>query len=276
MMAGGEDGCGSEAVVRQVDMLLRLLTTFALAGTLAAAGCAHAWDSAPDDGSREDADVERRDGGAEGEDDATEDLALPPDQEEDEASEAAADATAEDGTGEDAGDGGPEDAGEETASDDGGRCVTAGECDDGNPCTFDLCDSGLCAWAAASDGTPCPNGFFCDGTETCRSGACADRIPPCFVASDMCDELNDRCLCDDGLFCTDPDVRAPSGSCVGTPRNDAAGCSGCASPGNCGCCDGACQDIGVDSQCGCCGCVCSRPYRCVWDAGTGYGCSASP
>ncbi len=95
--------------------------------------------------------------------------------------------------------------------------------DDGSECTEDVCSSGLCMhplepagsacgdtsetacddpdscdsfgncqvnWAA--DGTPCPDGEFCNGDEACADGICSAGTPPC-PPDLFCDELLDRC-----------------------------------------------------------------------------------
>ncbi len=61
-------------------------------------------------------------------------------------------------------------------------------CDDGNPCTTDLCDSATgCSNVAVAEDTPCSDGDVCNGQELCRMGACKAEAP-----------LN----CDDGNLCT--------------------------------------------------------------------------
>lgn len=57
----------------------------------------------------------------------------------------------------------------------GAACVLAGGCDDGDPCTTDRCDSGVCAHAAI----PCDDGLACT-TESCVAARCA-------VISDRCE-----------------------------------------------------------------------------------------
>ncbi len=107
-------------------------------------------------------------------------------------------------------------------------------CDDGKFCTVDdVCVSGVCEGSPrdcsdvaepcndavcedtfdtcvpepVADGTPCPDGEFCNGTETCESGSCTDQVDPC-IDLPHCDEIDDVCLecisvdeCDDGLWC---------------------------------------------------------------------------
>jgi slime mold repeat-containing protein len=57
-----------------------------------------------------------------------------------------------------------------------GVCSSAGtplRCNDGNPCTTDTCVATVgCLYPPVVDGTACPDGNRCDGTETCVAGAC--------------------------------------------------------------------------------------------------------
>jgi hypothetical protein len=72
-------------------------------------------------------------------------------------------------------------------------CMAAKECDDGNPCTEDTCESGVCSYSNATDGTPCPDSSACNGDETCDGhGVCRagkaksiDDGDPCTL--DVCD-----------------------------------------------------------------------------------------
>jgi hypothetical protein len=79
---------------------------------------------------------------------------------------------------------------------------TGGFCD-GEPrdCSqaADQCNTGICDDAADAclpepviDGTPCPDGVFCNGDEICRSGICTDQDDPC--PPSICNEENDTCL----------------------------------------------------------------------------------
>ncbi|MEO8601496.1 MAG: hypothetical protein ABI629_02860 [bacterium] len=49
--------------------------------------------------------------------------------------------------------------------------------------------------ALQADNTPCPNGLFCDGVETCQSGVCTDQPDPCIIA-EICNEAIDSCQTD--------------------------------------------------------------------------------
>ncbi len=53
-------------------------------------------------------------------------------------------------------------------------CAGDADCDDGNDCTIDTCDSGTdtCSHVVAADGAPCSDGFACTTAGTCRSGVC--------------------------------------------------------------------------------------------------------
>jgi hypothetical protein len=93
-------------------------------------------------------------------------------------------------------------------------CGVDVECDDGNPCTTDICTNGACQYAVLPDGTPCPDGDTCNGDEFCESGVC---MP------------GDGESCDDGVDCTD-DVCDPELGCVYIPDDtrcdDGAFCNG--------------------------------------------------
>jgi hypothetical protein len=158
-------------------------------------------------------------------------------------------------------------------------CDGAGTCLDndfapGTPCT-DLfppstgdckdaqCDGGgTCdqAFANEPDATPCDDGFFCNGTETCSSGVCTNSTgDPCpgpdgdTNCSESCDEVNDNCLAPDpdGTTCR-PDAGEcdveetclagvcpadgfePSGTACGDPSNtDCTNPDTCDGSGNC-------------------------------------------
>ena len=152
------------------------------------------------------------------------------------------------------------------------ECFTAGDCDDGIPCTVDICDAGACVFTP--DDAACDDHLFCNGAEWCSifgGGGCAFGLPPCAFPM-LCDEGTDQCVeclgaqdcdddnlctddacdggvcvhdnntipCDDGLFCTAVDV-CTDGGCVG---------SGHPCPGQV-CDEGAniCIDCSIDSDC---------------------------
>ncbi len=82
-------------------------------------------------------------------------------------------------------------------------------CDDGQPCTIDLCDATVgCITAAQADGAPCNDGDHCNGLETCAMGECVPSAP-----------LD----CDDGNPCT-IDTCSPTHGCQHINAIDGAAC----------------------------------------------------
>lgn len=111
-----------------------------------------------------------------------------------------------------------------------GVCVNHGQCDDGIPCTTDLCspgspgadsfgclytpDNSLCNDSEVctddecvpgvgcvftpDDSNVCKDGEFCDGNESCVGGDCLSGPPPCndnvACTIDTCDENTDQCI----------------------------------------------------------------------------------
>lgn len=66
-------------------------------------------------------------------------------------------------------------------------CGMSNECDDNNPCTVDTCENGVCSYAPADEGTPCPDSSECNGDETCNAeGVCAAGKPKIVDDGDMC------------------------------------------------------------------------------------------
>ncbi|MEZ4267514.1 MAG: choice-of-anchor U domain-containing protein [Myxococcota bacterium] len=89
-----------------------------------------------------------------------------------------------------------------------GCCTAASDCDDGNPCTADSCDTdtGDCVYDAVGDGAPCDaDKSVCTVDDACVAGIC---------------EAGEAADCDDGEVCTSDSCQAASG-CVNSP---VAGC----------------------------------------------------
>ena len=112
------------------------------------------------------------------------------------------------------------------------------------PCRTGNCGIGACGVSAVN--TPCDDGIFCNGTDTCDgSGACNHSGNPCppdaipdFNCSESCNEANDNCTaadpvgtpCTDGFFCTgSSDTCNGTGTCVGggNPCNGPLCTDGC-------------------------------------------------
>jgi hypothetical protein len=106
-------------------------------------------------------------------------------------------------------------------------CRTDADCDDGNPCTRDLCSaaSGQCQHASEPDGLPCDDQDACTIGNTCARGLCGTPITcddgnPC--TNDRCDPATGACqsaptLCDDGNSCTADVCNRALGGCTFTP-----------------------------------------------------------
>lgn len=114
----------------------------------------------------------------------------------------------------------PDDA--RCTDDRGGRCdpiegcrysgCEVGSCDDGDPCTADECTEGGCA-STPLDDTPCDDGVFCNGTDRCVAGACADHAGDPCGASTRCDEATMSCgACDADADCPAA-IESPFGAC---------------------------------------------------------------
>jgi hypothetical protein len=92
-----------------------------------------------------------------------------------------------------------------------GAC-TAGQplsCGGQGPCLAGSCDAKVgCIVTPLKDGTPCPDGDVCNGTETCAAGACTAGV---------------ALSCDDGDPCTADSCGAQTG-CKHTPDADAGAC----------------------------------------------------
>jgi len=100
-----------------------------------------------------------------------------------------------------------------------GDCVfpdNTDPCDDGDDCTIgDACSGGVC-----ESGPPlvCDDGAYCNGLETCAGGSCVDGAYPC--GAQLCDEETDNCVdclgdpdCNDGEYCNGEET-CLAGSCI--------------------------------------------------------------
>jgi len=148
------------------------------------------------------------------------------------------------------------------------ECVTASECNDGDPCTDEACVDNLCVPTPIPGCVPCTTAGDCDDGEVCTTDACvADQcvwtpIPgcvPCTTAGDCGDGelcttdacVNDQCVWTPIEGCTDvpcdtPDQCDDNDVCT----TDTCVVDVCASTPIPGCmeCETA-QDCGDDNQC---------------------------
>jgi len=153
--------------------------------------------------------------------------------------------------------------------------------EDGNPCTDDVCD-GAGACGHPSNAAPCDDGIFCNGADTCASGACAAHAgDPCTEAGQLCDETAETCAvpectspsdaaCDDGNACTDDSCDVAGGTCQHT--NNTAACSdgdACTTGDTCG--GGSCQGgvpLVCDDDNGCTDDTCDPASGCIFSDNT--------
>lgn len=173
-----------------------------------------------------------------------------------------------------------------------GGCGNDADCDDGNECTDDVCNTGTCENVANT--AACDDGDSCTLDDACSNGGCAGTPDPgcaeCTTDAD-CDDgnacTNDVCngvvcantantaACDDGDACTLSDA-CSGGVCAGTP--DPA-CNECTIDDDCD--DG---DVCTDDTCnaGTCesianGAICEDGDACTVDDTCDAGvCAGSP
>ena len=177
-------------------------------------------------------------------------------------------------------------------------CVENLQCNDGNPCTSDICSAGLCVHELRADGITCDDGLFCTLVDTCLGGACVgagtpcpdsprcnestDSCVQCLTAGDcggttpLCDPATNQCVaclnaadCADGNACT-TDICQIGGTCIwinnSLPCDDGVFCNGAetCSVGVCAIHDGnpctTSQICDEDND------VCMTPQRCVTNA----------
>lgn len=82
------------------------------------------------------------------------------------------------------------------------ECVADGDCDDGNACTVDRCEQGVCT-AEEDDQVCADDGLFCNGEESCDPvDGCTSSGDPC-DEDEVCDEESDTCTV------TDDDAEQP-------------------------------------------------------------------
>jgi len=111
-------------------------------------------------------------------------------------------------------------------------CVTDADCDDGNPCTFNLCLSEECHYPNVPENTACSDGDLCTVDDKCEAGQCVGTARDCSGFDGQCTQGNcdpqtgecgaenrqDGTTCDDQSLCTTDDACA-AGVCTGTAKD---------------------------------------------------------
>ena len=98
------------------------------------------------------------------------------------------------------------------------------QCEDGNPCTTDSCESGVGCLSVANE-APCDDENACTVGEQCSEGSCGDGAAvvcddnsPCTTETCVvdlgCVIANSEGQCDDGDPCTENDT-CLTGTCIG-------------------------------------------------------------
>jgi len=136
------------------------------------------------------------------------------------------------------------------------QCIAHSECEDGNPCTTDLCISGECQNNPVIDGTACDDSNLCTQTDTCQAGSCMGSDPVVCTALDQCHNTGtcnpgtgscsnpqkpNGTSCDDGDLCTQTDT-CQSGSCTGTDPVVCSAQDQCHTAGTCNPATGNCSN----------------------------------
>jgi hypothetical protein len=106
-------------------------------------------------------------------------------------------------------------------------------CQDGNPCTANICDPRRgCVFVPRTDGTSCPVSGNCGAGGTCKAGACQARTPNCDdhnpCTADSCTggstckhtPLPVGTTCSDGNFCNGAEVCNAQAQCKAKSRPD--------------------------------------------------------
>jgi hypothetical protein len=171
---------------------------------------------------------------------------------------------------------------------DGCHAGTAPNCDDAVSCTVDACNEGTDSCTHTPNNSPCGDGLYCNGVETCHATlgcqagspvVCDDGVA---CTSNGCDESIDACVytpnngsCGDGLYCNGTEYcHATLGCQSGTPVNcdDGVSCTtdgcneatdSCANTPNSGQCDDGLYCNGVESCHPMLGCQSGTPVNCA-------------
>ncbi|MEO1271759.1 MAG: hypothetical protein AAFX99_27010, partial [Myxococcota bacterium] len=150
-------------------------------------------------------------------------------------------------------------------------CLDDIDCDDGNICTDNFCDDGICENVNNSD--PCTDNLFCNGADTCGDGSCTQHAGTPCAAGELCHEGSQACAecfgdgdCNDDNPCTTD--RCNAGICARdnntVPCNDGLFCNGTDT------CQGGSCSVHTGDPCAGAGALCDEPSRaCLECVGNG-------
>lgn len=133
-------------------------------------------------------------------------------------------------------------------------CNNNDQCNDGNPCTNDVCTSGICN--NVNNTLPCDDGLFCTENDVCNNGTCSGSSTNCelVLPSDQCAistcnellgvceliDVADNTPCDDGDQCTNNDT-CQIGLCVAGTVTICSAVDQCHEVGTCNPATGFCS-----------------------------------
>ncbi len=137
-----------------------------------------------------------------------------------------------------------------------GACILDSDCEDGNSCTADVCNAGVCERSTIVGA--CDDGDLCTNFDTCFGTTCLGTAINCSALDDTCNigtcnatnglcvatPTNETGVCDDADLCTLTDV-CVAGTCTGT----AVDCTSLNDACNLGTCDtltGGCNAVPIN------------------------------
>jgi hypothetical protein len=169
----------------------------------------------------------------------------------------------------------------------GPECNKDSECDDGNVCTDDGCDQGVCRHT--NNQAKCDDGQTCSLEDACENGICVgagavgcDDNNPCTTdgCSDQngCTHVPNTLSCDDGNACTQADA-CSDGACAGSNAILCTASDSCHDVGTCNPENGICSNPAKQNGAPCDdGDACTQTDTCQGGACTGLNpvvCTAS-
>ena len=147
-------------------------------------------------------------------------------------------------------------------------CQVDADCDDGNPCTDDVCAGGACIHD--NNEVDCDDGDACTTSDRCVNGVCTGiLVEECCTADAECD---DDVFCNGAEACQADRCESGTGPCPGQPCDEATeACVDCLTDADCDddnpctddvCAGGACINDNNEVECDD-GDICTASDQCV-------------